>query len=191
LSLQSLNVNVFVHVQVNSFNDDMIEQHIASLRVSQAITPAKIKQRMMPLLLKQLKSEYGWIFEVRPLSPPPPPLPPSPPLPSLPSHPPLPSQEPVDPIKLQLPDYFDVIKSPMDLGTVRKRLDGGTYYDTLDKVAADVKLTFDNAMLYNPPGQEIHKVGHEPLTGQQKKGRTRPVYHPLPSSLSCSSFPPF
>lgn len=71
----------------------------------------------------------------------------------------------MDPIKLQLPDYFDVIKSPMDLGTVRKRLDGGTYYDTLDKVAADVKLTFDNAMLYNPPGQEIHKVGHVPHTG--------------------------
>jgi len=31
----------------------------------------------------------------------------------------------------------------------------------MEKVAADVKLTFDNAILYNPPGQEIHKVGRE------------------------------
>lgn len=37
-----------------------------------------------------------------------------------------------------------------------------TSYTELEKVAADVKLTFDNAILYNPPGQEIHKVwqGH-------------------------------
>ena len=56
------------------------------------MTAAKIKAKMLPLVLKQLKSEYGWIFE-----------------------------EPVDPVKLGLPDYFDVIKHPMDLGTVRRR----------------------------------------------------------------------
>jgi hypothetical protein len=28
----------------------------------------------------------------------------------------------------------------------------------MEKVASDVKLTFDNAIHYNPPGQEIHKV---------------------------------
>lgn len=33
-----------------------------------------------------------------------------------------------------------------------------TSYTEIEKVAADVKLTFDNAILYNPPGQEIHKV---------------------------------
>ena len=30
---------------------------------------------------------------------------------------------------LQLPDYFDVIKHPMDFGTVRKRLSSGYYKD--------------------------------------------------------------
>jgi hypothetical protein len=51
-----------------------------------------------------------------------------------------------------LHDYFDVIKHPMDLGTVRKRLDQFKYFE-IEKFAADVKLTFDNAALYNPPGQ--------------------------------------
>jgi len=31
----------------------------------------------------------------------------------------------------------------------------------MEKAAADVKLTFDNAILYNPPGQEIHRVRQE------------------------------
>ncbi|MCO5593611.1 hypothetical protein L7F22_047626 [Adiantum nelumboides] len=30
--------------------------------------------------------------------------------------------EPVDPVKLNLPDYYQIIKSPMDLGTVKKKL---------------------------------------------------------------------
>lgn len=29
-----------------------------------------------------------------------------------------PFREPVDPILLGIPDYFDIIKSPMDLGTI-------------------------------------------------------------------------
>lgn len=31
--------------------------------------------------------------------------------------------EPVNPIKLNIPDYFDVIKKPMDLGTVKVLFD--------------------------------------------------------------------
>lgn len=45
-------------------------------------------------------------------------------------------QEPVDPIKLQLPDYFDVIKNPMDLGTIRKRLEGDQQPATVRQVVA-------------------------------------------------------
>lgn len=41
--------------------------------------------------------------------------------------------------------------------TTTRRLES-TSYTEMEKVAADVKLTFDNAILYNPPGQEIHKV---------------------------------
>jgi len=62
---------------------------------------------------------------------------------------------PVDVVKLNIPDYFTVIKHPMDLGTVKRRITSGEYTNLLD-FAADVRLTFSNAMTYNPPGNDVH-----------------------------------
>ena len=63
--------------------------------------------------------------------------------------------EPVDPVKLLIPNYFNVIKSPMDLGTVRTRLLGGFYLE-LNEFADAVLLTFSNAMTFNPPGSDVY-----------------------------------
>ncbi|XP_021616188.1 transcription factor GTE10 isoform X2 [Manihot esculenta] len=62
---------------------------------------------------------------------------------------------PVDVVKLNIPDYFTVIKNPMDLGTVKSKIASGAYSSPLD-FAADVRLTFSNAMKYNPPGNDVH-----------------------------------
>ncbi|GLJ15976.1 hypothetical protein SUGI_0264390 [Cryptomeria japonica] len=62
---------------------------------------------------------------------------------------------PVDIVKLEIPDYPKVIKKPMDLGTVKKRLDANFYSDPRD-FGADVRLTFANARKYNPPGNDVH-----------------------------------
>ncbi|KAI5430994.1 transcription factor GTE8 isoform X2 [Lathyrus oleraceus] len=62
---------------------------------------------------------------------------------------------PVDVVKLNLPDYFSVIKHPMDLGTVQSKIATGSYTDPLE-FAADVRLTFSNAMKYNPRGNDVH-----------------------------------
>ncbi len=35
--------------------------------------------------------------------------------------------EAVDPIKLDLPTYFEVIKSPMDFSTIKKKIQGRVY----------------------------------------------------------------
>lgn len=35
--------------------------------------------------------------------------------------------EPVDPIKYNITDYFDIITRPMDLGTIRKKLSHNCY----------------------------------------------------------------
>ena len=35
--------------------------------------------------------------------------------------------EPVDPVKLGIPDYFDIIKHPMDFGTVKNNLQNNKY----------------------------------------------------------------
>ena len=37
----------------------------------------------------------------------------------------LPFRAPVDPIALGIPDYLDIIKKPMDLGTIEKKLRKG------------------------------------------------------------------
>ncbi|KAL0352913.1 UNVERIFIED_CONTAM: Transcription factor GTE12 [Sesamum angustifolium] len=63
--------------------------------------------------------------------------------------------EPVDPVKLNIPDYFSVITDPMDLGTIKRKLEGNMYFGAED-FAADVRLTFSNAMLYNPPDNRVH-----------------------------------
>ncbi|KAL9156258.1 hypothetical protein ABFS82_09G063600 [Erythranthe guttata] len=63
--------------------------------------------------------------------------------------------EPVDIVKHNVPDYFNVIKHPMDLGTIKRKLTSRQYSDPMG-FAADVRLTFKNAMTYNPPGHVVH-----------------------------------
>jgi E1A/CREB-binding protein len=74
---------------------------------------------------------------------------------------------PVDPVKLMIPDYPDIIKRPMDLGTIRKRLDS-SYYRDLGECANDIRLTFDNAMLYNPMHTDVHKCARHFKTQFEK-----------------------
>jgi len=62
---------------------------------------------------------------------------------------------PVDP-----PDYLDIIKNPMDLGTIQKKVDN-EQYRAIDDFAADVHLTFDNAMLYNGDGSDVHDMAKQ------------------------------
>lgn len=63
--------------------------------------------------------------------------------------------QPVDPVKLNIPDYFSIIKKPMDLGTIKNKLKRKLYSST-HEFAADVRLTFSNAMSYNPPDNPVH-----------------------------------
>jgi len=65
--------------------------------------------------------------------------------------------EPVDPVKLNIPDYFTIIKKPMDLGTVKMNMDSGAM-TTPEQFKDDMLLTFANAMKYNPPEHDVHKM---------------------------------
>uniref|UniRef100_A0A5B7AEL2 Putative transcription factor GTE9 isoform X1 n=1 Tax=Davidia involucrata TaxID=16924 RepID=A0A5B7AEL2_DAVIN len=68
--------------------------------------------------------------------------------------------QPVDPVKLSIPDYFSVISEPMDLGTIKTKLDNNDYF-SIEEFAADVRLTFSNAMLYNPPANNVHLMAKQ------------------------------
>ncbi len=65
---------------------------------------------------------------------------------------------PVDPVALGIPDYFKIIKTPMDLSTVSTRLNTGQYENAKD-FEADIKQIFKNCYKFNPPGSPVHEMG--------------------------------
>ncbi|XP_055507501.1 CREB-binding protein-like isoform X2 [Leucoraja erinacea] len=68
----------------------------------------------------------------------------------------LPFRQPVDPSLLGIPDYFDIVKNPMDLSTIKRKLDTGQYQEPWQYVE-DVWLMFNNAWLYNRKTSRVYK----------------------------------
>ena len=56
--------------------------------------------------------------------------------------------KPVDPIELGLPNYFEVIKNPMDFSTIKKKLNNFCY-SNFKEFCNDMNLVFDNCYLFN------------------------------------------
>ncbi|CAE6100910.1 unnamed protein product [Arabidopsis arenosa] len=99
----------------------------AAAKPTPVTTAVMLLMKQCEALLKRLMShQYGWVFNT-----------------------------PVDVVKLNILDYFNVIKHPMDLGTVKNKLTSGTY-SCPSEFAADVRLTFSNAMTYNPPKNDVY-----------------------------------
>jgi E1A/CREB-binding protein len=68
----------------------------------------------------------------------------------------IPFQIPVNPVELNLPDYFTIIKRPMDLSTIRTKLDEGKYSNPQEYVD-DVWLMLNNAWMYNKKTSKVYK----------------------------------
>lgn len=92
--------------------------------------------------------------------------------------------EPVDPIALNIPTYRTIIKKPMDLSTLESKLHAGEYtpippchppFQTAvarmlnGPFKADLELIFDNAMLFNPPGDWVHVSAAQMKSAALKK----------------------
>ncbi|VBB33061.1 unnamed protein product, partial [Acanthocheilonema viteae] len=60
------------------------------------------------------------------------------------------------PSKFDYPDYYDVIRRPIDLTKIRNRITSN-YYDSTDALISDFNLMFDNACRYNEPESMIYK----------------------------------
>jgi len=122
------------HSLINTFTIEEIEIHIKSLYRGLQLAPEALKTRCLEVMKQLMNHQHYWVFS-----------------------------KPVDPIDLGLDDYFQIIKNPMDLGTIQKRLENGFYHQLKDFVD-DVHLTFDNAMLYNPAGTVVHNMAVELMT---------------------------
>ncbi|WVZ58996.1 hypothetical protein U9M48_009206 [Paspalum notatum var. saurae] len=66
-----------------------------------------------------------------------------------------PFKEPVD--SRDVPDYYDIIKDPIDLRTMSRRVESEQYYVTLEMFVADMKRMFNNARTYNSPDTIYYK----------------------------------
>ncbi|KAK9090179.1 hypothetical protein Sjap_023356 [Stephania japonica] len=89
---------------------------------------AKLMKQCEALLKRMMAQQSAWIFN-----------------------------EPVDIVKMNAPDYFTVIKHPMDFLTIKNKIASGQYTSPLEFLA-DVRLTFSNALTYNPPENAVHDM---------------------------------
>lgn len=65
-----------------------------------------------------------------------------------------PFYKPVDANLLGLHDYHEIIKKPMDLGSIKKKLESREY-SCPSEFAEDVRLIFTNCYRYNPPDSDV------------------------------------
>ncbi|NXU18176.1 BRDT protein, partial [Pardalotus punctatus] len=111
-----------------------------------------------------------------------------------------PFHQPVDAAALNLPDYYTIIKKPMDLGTIKKRLEHN-YYTKAAECIADFKTMFWNCYMYNKPGDDVvfmaeelekvfmQKIAHMPpeerlvsLKGKRTGKKTEETLQPNPGT---------
>lgn len=65
------------------------------------------------------------------------------------------------PIKeVDAPDYYTLIKQPMDLKLIKQRIKDGQIASPLDLRWA-LSLMFANSLMYNQPGTEVHRMANE------------------------------
>ncbi len=119
------------HSLLNGFTVEELTTHLASLNRASQLPPLKLKQKCTEVLKSLQSHQHGWVFNC-----------------------------PVDPVELGLPDYFEIIKKPMDLGTIHKKLDAGAYH-AIEDFQTDVNLTFDNAMTYNEKETVVYDMAKE------------------------------
>ncbi|KAM5148764.1 protein polybromo-1 isoform 3-T3 [Mantella aurantiaca] len=60
------------------------------------------------------------------------------------------------PSKVHYPDYYAIIKEPIDLKMILQRIQSG-YYKSVNAMAKDIDLLAKNAKTYNEPGSQVFK----------------------------------
>ncbi|XP_017954880.1 bromodomain-containing factor 1-like [Drosophila navojoa] len=87
--------------------------------------------------------------------------------------------EPVDTALLEVPNYYAVIKRPMDVGTIIKRVQN-RYYHRVDDLISDFQLVISNCFMFNRPGdvvyrncQKLEKFFHR-VINKMPKGEEKP-----------------
>lgn len=76
--------------------------------------------------------------------------------------------------RTEVPDYYDVVKTPMTWDAIDAKLDRHAYWD-LEGFKSDIELVLSNAILYNKPGTSFYK------TAQRMQISSQPILQELTS----------
>ncbi|THH18596.1 hypothetical protein EW146_g2409 [Bondarzewia mesenterica] len=85
--------------------------------------------------------------------------------------------QPVDPVALSIPDYPSIIKKPMDLSTMRNKLDANMY-PTAEKFRDDFKLMINNCVKYNGTQSAVAEADFALQRLFDEKRQNLPPLHP-------------
>jgi Bromodomain/TAZ zinc finger len=118
---------------VSSMTKDEISRHIESLNKRIWLSSRMVTHKCLPIVQDLIDDPFGWVFI-----------------------------DAVDPVALGLPDYFEVVKNPMHLELVKKKLENAIYAD-METFERDVKLVFENAILYNGEESEVGQLAQSML----------------------------
>lgn len=118
---------------ITSMTKTEILKHLESLNKKVYLSSRTVTHKCMPVIQALINDQFGWVFH-----------------------------DPVDPVALGLPDYFDVVKNPMHLELVKKKVENAIYPD-MESFERDVKLVFENAILYNGEASEVGELAQSML----------------------------
>ncbi|KAJ9614641.1 transcription initiation at TATA-containing promoter protein [Cladophialophora chaetospira] len=95
--------------------------------------------------------------------------------------------DPVDPVALNIPTYFQIIKKPMDLKTVKQKLASNEYEKAKD-FEDDVRQIVKNCFKFNPEGDMVNAAGHllEDLFNQKWATKDEWISARAPASVTPS-----
>lgn len=88
---------------------------------------------------------------------------------------------PVDPDALGVPHYREIVKNPMDFGTIQTKL-ANNQYEMGEEFEKDVRQVFINCYLFNPEGNDVHTMGKKLEAVFEKKWEQRPIPQPTPTN---------
>lgn len=69
--------------------------------------------------------------------------------------------------KSEAPDYYEIVRRPMDLKTLKGKIKDGVVSST-DHFKRDVFLMFANAIMYNRPGTSVNDIAAEMMIESEK-----------------------
>ncbi|KAH0788893.1 Bromodomain containing protein [Histomonas meleagridis] len=87
-----------------------------------------------------------------------------------------PFKMPVDPVRDGAENYFEIVKNPMDLNTIKNKIHDNKY-KTVEEFVADIHLICDNAIKFNGENSMFAYIANDLRTWIDEQFKKKPNSH--------------